>query len=150
MTACCDLIRYIEVILFHQCCLNEMLQALLWVKHHLVDRYYKSLLLIHVQAERCQSFYSYHTYSALKPLTCRIRICFTMVLFPDSPAPESEREREKYYGSVHMSNFLFSFKEIVGVGAWTLLLLIMTEIINQTIPLDTVITIIRHFYIRGC
>lgn len=27
------------------------------------------------------------THSALKPLTCRILICFTMVLFPDSPAP---------------------------------------------------------------
>lgn len=27
--------------------------------------------------------------SSLKPLTCRIRICFTIVLFPDSPAPGS-------------------------------------------------------------
>lgn len=29
------------------------------------------------------------TYSALKPLTWRILICFTIVLFPDSPAPET-------------------------------------------------------------
>lgn len=41
----------------------------------------------------CLSLYSYHTYSALKPLTCRILICFTMVLFPDSPAPERKKER---------------------------------------------------------
>lgn len=27
--------------------------------------------------------------SALKPLTCSIRICLTIVLFPDSPAPNS-------------------------------------------------------------
>lgn len=32
------------------------------------------------------------THSALKPLTCRILICFTMVLFPDSPAPSREIE----------------------------------------------------------
>lgn len=28
-----------------------------------------------------------NTHSALKPLTCRILICLTIVLFPDSPAP---------------------------------------------------------------
>lgn len=32
-----------------------------------------------------------NTYSALNPLTCKIRICLTIVLFPDSPAP-TERE----------------------------------------------------------
>lgn len=35
------------------------------------------------------------TYSALKPFTCNIRICFTIVLFPDSPAPETERTTNK-------------------------------------------------------
>lgn len=40
------------------------------------------------------------TYSALKPLTCKIRICLTMVLFPDSPAPvEEKREKKKGRGS---------------------------------------------------
>lgn len=34
------------------------------------------------------------TYSALKPLTCNIRICLTIVLFPDSPAPVSEKKAE--------------------------------------------------------
>lgn len=33
-------------------------------------------------------------YSGLNPLTCRILICLTIVLFPDSPAPENtQRER---------------------------------------------------------
>lgn len=32
---------------------------------------------------------NYATYSSLNPLTCNILICFTMVLFPDSPAPET-------------------------------------------------------------
>lgn len=36
-----------------------------------------------------------NTYSALKPLTCNIRICLTIVLFPDSPAPGSREKREK-------------------------------------------------------
>ena len=35
------------------------------------------------------------TYSALKPLTCRILICLTIVLFPDSPAPE-ERDGRRH------------------------------------------------------
>lgn len=34
-----------------------------------------------------------NSYSELNPLTCRIRICFTIVLFPDSPAPERERSK---------------------------------------------------------
>lgn len=33
------------------------------------------------------------THSALKPLTCRILICFTMVLFPDSPAPSKTDQK---------------------------------------------------------
>lgn len=33
------------------------------------------------------------THSALKPLTCRILICFTMVLFPDSPAPSKTHQK---------------------------------------------------------
>lgn len=33
------------------------------------------------------------THSALKPLTCRIFICFTMVLFPDSPAPSKTHHK---------------------------------------------------------
>ena len=39
----------------------------------------------------------WHTYSALKPLTWRIRICFTMVLFPDSPAPARQRGGEEEF-----------------------------------------------------
>lgn len=38
-------------------------------------------------------FSSYNAYSALKPLTWRILICFTMVLFPDSPAPERQKSK---------------------------------------------------------
>lgn len=34
-----------------------------------------------------------NSYSELNPLTCRIRICFTIVLFPDSPAPKRERRK---------------------------------------------------------
>lgn len=34
------------------------------------------------------------TYSALKPLTCNIRICLTIVLFPDSPAPVSKKKTQ--------------------------------------------------------
>jgi len=32
------------------------------------------------------------TYASLKPLTCSILICLTIVLFPDSPAPETEQK----------------------------------------------------------
>lgn len=34
-----------------------------------------------------------NSYSELNPLTCRILICFTIVLFPDSPAPKRERRK---------------------------------------------------------
>lgn len=32
------------------------------------------------------------SYSGLKPLTCRILICLTIVLFPDSPAPADKQK----------------------------------------------------------
>lgn len=41
-----------------------------------------------------QSMKETDTYSALKPFTCNIRICLTIVLFPDSPAPESRKRTE--------------------------------------------------------
>lgn len=33
------------------------------------------------------------TYASLKPLTCNILICLTIVLFPDSPAPGKKTQR---------------------------------------------------------
>lgn len=48
---------------------------------------------IYTYVQLLQGFSSYHAYSALKPLTCRILICFTMVLFPDSPAPVRHRDK---------------------------------------------------------
>lgn len=41
------------------------------------------------------------THSALKPLTCRILICFTMVLFPDSPAPSNVHPKKNTYTHTH-------------------------------------------------
>lgn len=38
-----------------------------------------------------------NTYSALMP-TCNIRICLTIVLFPDSPAPESKKRSQRSVG----------------------------------------------------
>lgn len=36
-----------------------------------------------------------NTYSALKPFTCSILICLTIVLFPDSPAPKRTKKGKK-------------------------------------------------------
>lgn len=33
-----------------------------------------------------------NSYSELNPFTCKILICLTIVLFPDSPAPEKEEK----------------------------------------------------------
>lgn len=45
----------------------------------------------HLRKNKSQSVNN--SYSELNPLTCRIRICFTIVLFPDSPAPRRERSK---------------------------------------------------------
>lgn len=47
----------------------------------------------HLRKNKSQSVNN--SYSELNPLTCRIRICFTIVLFPDSPAPKRERRKGK-------------------------------------------------------
>lgn len=46
----------------------------------------------HLRKNKSQSVNN--SYSELNPLTCRIRICFTIVLFPDSPAPKRERRKK--------------------------------------------------------
>lgn len=35
------------------------------------------------------------TYSSLKPFTCNILICLTIVLLPDSPAPKQKKVRKQ-------------------------------------------------------
>lgn len=52
---------------------------------------------------RCAGNQEMDTYSALKPLTCNIRICLTIVLFPDSPAPVSEKKRHGGRGQYYVS-----------------------------------------------
>lgn len=42
-----------------------------------------------------------NSYSELNPFTCKILICLTIVLFPDSPAPE-KKKREKKTCDVHI------------------------------------------------
>lgn len=52
------------------------------------------------------------TYSALKPLTCNIRICLTIVLFPDSPAPESQKKRHGGRVSIMFPQGLIASKRL--------------------------------------
>lgn len=65
------------------------------LRHHLVrSKNYLDLLWSHAHVGPLPHLPPHHTHSALKPLTCRIRICFTMVLFPDSPAPDWDIEKD--------------------------------------------------------
>lgn len=45
-----------------------------------------------------------HTYSALNPFTCNIRICLTIVLFPDSPAPKTKKKGRKERPLKHLES----------------------------------------------
>lgn len=46
------------------------------------------------------------TYASLKPLTCSILICLTIVLLPDSPAPETGGENRQFvHSSLCVSRF---------------------------------------------
>lgn len=52
-------------------------------------------LLVNMSNATAQPAHS--TYSSLNPSTCRILICFTMVLFPDSPAPAIRNNNQLKY-----------------------------------------------------
>jgi len=51
------------------------------------------------------------TYASLKPLTCSILICLTIVLLPDSPAPETGGENRQF---VNSSLFCVSRSPLAG------------------------------------
>lgn len=97
--------------------------------------YILTLLLIHPHCQQSQCLYSYHAYSALKPLTCRILICFTMVLFPDSPAPE--KERWQYYGSIDMSTSITHRDKVLGYGQCTFIWYATLEYVHSNAILCT-------------
>lgn len=69
---------------------------------HFLKQVYKGYIyifrefLMYIYVQRLLGFApdSNNAYSALKPLTCRILICFTMVLFPDSPAPVRKKAKQ--------------------------------------------------------